>query len=117
MVTGMMQVFSTSFYALLNPGSTFSFVNFLFALTFEIFLEIFHDPILVSTPLGENVRTDRVYKDYPIVVCCKTTCAYLVELPMHDFDVILGMDILHSCYACMDYRNRVVIFYSLMKKS
>ena len=37
-------------------------------------------------------------------------CADLVELPMHDFDVILGMDWLHSCYACMDCRNRVVRF-------
>ena len=32
------------------------------------------DPIVVSTPLGENVRTNRVYKDCPIVVCGKTVC-------------------------------------------
>ena len=31
-------------------------------------------------------------------------------LPMHDFDVIVGLDWLHSCYACMDYYSRVVIF-------
>ena len=30
---------------------------------------------------------------------------------MHDFDVILGMDWLHSCYACTDCRNRVVRFH------
>ena len=47
---------------------------------------------MVSTPLGENVRTDRVYKDCPIVVSSKTMCAKLIELPMHDFDIILGMD-------------------------
>ena len=29
---------------------------------------------------------------------------------MHDFDVILGMDWLHSCYACLDCRIRVVRF-------
>ena len=29
---------------------------------------------------------------------------------MHDFDVILGMDWVHSCYACMDCRSRVVTF-------
>ena len=29
---------------------------------------------------------------------------------MHDFDVILGMDWIHSCYACMDCRSRVVRF-------
>ena len=63
----------------------------LLALTFEVLLEVLHDPILVSTPLGENVRTDRVYKDFPIVVSCKSMCENMVELPMHDFDVILCM--------------------------
>ena len=38
-------------------------------------------------------------------------CADLVELPMHDFDVIMGMDCLHSCYALMDCRSRVVRFH------
>ena len=38
-------------------------------------------------------------------------CADLVELPMHDFDVILGMDWLHSCYACLDCHSKVVTFH------
>ena len=37
-------------------------------------------------------------------------CANLVELPMNDFDVILGIDWLHSCYDYMDCRSRVVRF-------
>ena len=37
-------------------------------------------------------------------------CADLVELPMHDFDVILGMEWIHNCYARMDCRSRVVRF-------
>ncbi|XP_069152840.1 uncharacterized protein [Solanum lycopersicum] len=109
-VIGMLQVFSTSVYALLDPESILSFVNPLLALTFEILSEVLHDPIVVSAPLGENLRTDREYKDCPIVVCGKTMCAKLVELPMHDFDVILGMDWLHSCYACTDFGSRVVRF-------
>ena len=67
MVTGMLQVFLTSVYPLLDLGSTLFFVTPLLALTFEILLEVLHDPIVVSTPFGENVRTDRVYKDFPIV--------------------------------------------------
>ena len=57
MVTGMLQVFSTSIYALLDLGYTHSFVTPLLALTFEIFPEVQHDPTVVSTPLGENVKT------------------------------------------------------------
>ena len=37
-------------------------------------------------------------------------CADLVELPMHDFDVIVGMNLIHNCYACTDCRSRVVRF-------
>ena len=49
--TGMLQVFSTSVYALLDPGSTLSFVTPLLALTFEIFPEVLNDPIVVTTPI------------------------------------------------------------------
>ena len=65
---------------------------------------------MVSTPLGENVRIDRVYNGCPILVCGMIMCANLVELPMHDFDIILCMDWLHKCFAFMDCRRRVVRF-------
>ena len=70
---------------------------------------------MVSAPLGENVRTNRVYKDCPIVVCDKTMCVDLVELPTNDFDVILVIELLHRFYACMDCHSRAMIFFSLMK--
>ena len=53
MVTGMLQVFSTSVYALLDTGSTLSFVTPLLALTFGILPEVLHDLIVVSTPSGK----------------------------------------------------------------
>ena len=102
MVIGILQVFLTSVYALPYQGSTLSFVTPLLDITFETLSESLHDPIVVSTPLGEYVRTDRVYKDLLIVVSGKTMCADLVELPMHDFDVILFMYLLHSFYTCLD---------------
>ena len=43
----MLQVFLTSVYALLDPGSVVSFVTPLLALTFEILPDV----IVVSTPL------------------------------------------------------------------
>ena len=70
----MLEVFSTSIYDLLNPGFMLSFVSTIFAFTFETPLQVLLDPIIVITPLGENVRADRVHKDYPIVVCGKTVC-------------------------------------------
>ena len=63
-VTGILQVFSTSVYAFANLVSTLSIVTHLLALDFETLPEVMHDPKEVSTPLGENVRSDRVYKDF-----------------------------------------------------
>ena len=90
MVTSMLQVFSTSVYALLDLGSTLSFVTPLLALTFEVLPEVLHDPIVVSTPLGENVKADRVYQNCPIVVSGRAMCANLIKLPMHDFILFLA---------------------------
>ena len=70
-----MQEFLTSIHTLLDPGSTFSFVSPLLSLTFDVFPDDLCDPIMVSTPLVDNVRTDRVYEDCPIVVCGNTMCA------------------------------------------
>ena len=71
MVAGMLQLFSTSVYALLYLGSTLSFVTPFLARTLEIFPEVLHDPIVVGKFLGEIVRTKRVYKDRTIVLCDK----------------------------------------------
>ena len=38
-------------------------------------------------------------------------CADFVELPMHEIDIILGMDLLHGYYACLDCHSRVVRFF------
>ena len=40
----------------------------------------------------------------------RVSYAELVELDMLDFDVILGMDWLHDCFASIDCRTRVVKF-------
>ena len=51
-VTSMLEVFSTSIYALLDPGSMLSFVTPLLFITFETLPEVLNDPIAVSTLLG-----------------------------------------------------------------
>ncbi|KAG5620734.1 hypothetical protein H5410_005952 [Solanum commersonii] len=44
-------------------------------------------------------------------VLYKDTTTYLVELDMVDFDVILGMGGLYSCYALVEYGIKVVKFH------
>ena len=38
------------------------------------------------------------------------SCVDLIELDMLDFDVTLGMDWLHACFASINCRTRVVRF-------
>ena len=64
----------------------------------------------MSTPVGVSIIVRKVYRNYPIIISQKVTLVDLVELGMMDFDVILDMDWLHSCYASVDCRNRIVHF-------
>ena len=86
-------------YALLYLGSTLLFVTPLITSRFDVFPEILHEPILVSTPIGDYIRAERVYKNFPINILDRVTQADLMELTMLNFDIILGMDCLHKFYA------------------
>ncbi|MCQ8082150.1 hypothetical protein NP492_23805, partial [Salmonella enterica] len=109
-VTGTLRVFDLDVYALLDPGATLSFVTPYIAVQFSVSPETLSEPFSVSTPVGDPVIARRVYKNCPVTVSQKVTSADLVELEMVDFDIILGMDWLHSCYASVDCRTRIVRF-------
>ena len=97
-------------YALLDPGSSFSYVTPLIAVNFEMSPEIFPEPILVSTPVGGLIVAQKVYKKCPVTILHSVLLANLIELYMVDFDVILDMDWLYSSYASIDCGTRVVKF-------
>ena len=94
-VNSNLHVITFPVYELFDPGSTLSFVTPLVASKFNLLPEILHEPFLVSTPIGDSIRAERVYRDYPITVLDRDTYADLIELIMLEFDIILGMDWLH----------------------
>ena len=95
---------------LLDPRSSLSYVTPLVAVNFKMSLKKIPEPFLVSTLMEESVVTKQVYKKYLVTVVHRVMLADLIELDMVDFDLILGMDWLHSCYASIDCRTRVVKF-------
>ena len=95
---------------MLDPGASFSFVTPYIDVEFRVSLKILVDPFSVSTLVGKSIIAQWVYRNYSIIISQKVTSADLVELEITDFDVILGIDWLHSCYATVDCRNRVVQF-------
>ena len=48
-------------------------------------------PIRVSTPVGESVIVEKVYRSCPVTFMESNTYVHLVILEIFDFDVILGM--------------------------
>ncbi|XP_070049856.1 uncharacterized protein [Nicotiana tomentosiformis] len=108
-VTCILSVSSYDVYALIDPGTTLSYVTPLVASKFGITHELI-EPFEVSTPIGDPVIARRVYKDCIVVVHSGSTVADLIELGMVEFDVVMGMDWLASCYANIDCRSKMVRF-------
>lgn len=103
-VTGILRVGDSDAYALLDLGANLSFVTLFFTYKFHACTKVLHEPNKVSNPMGESIVAQRVYRGCPISVLHKVIPCDLVELPMVDFDVILGMDWFHTSYASIDYR-------------
>ena len=62
-VTSNLHVFSFPVYALFDHGSTLSFVTPLVSSKLDLIREIWHEAFLVSTPIGDMSRAERVYRD------------------------------------------------------
>lgn len=80
----MLCVFQLDVYALLDPGSSFSYVTPLVAINFKVSPEIISEPILVSTPVGESIVAQKVYKKCPVSILYRVVFADLIELDMVD---------------------------------
>ncbi|XP_070028866.1 uncharacterized protein [Nicotiana sylvestris] len=110
-ITGILLVCSHNAYAIMDPGSTFSYVTPYFVINLGLEPEQLSEPFLVSTPVGESIKVTRVYRGFIVLVQGCSTKADLIELEMVDFDVI--MDWLSSCYAMLDYHAKIVRFQFL----
>lgn len=60
--------------------------------------------------MGDSIIARRIYRDYVVSIYGRETLMDLTELDMLDFDVILGMDWLHSCYVPFDCKTQKVNF-------
>ncbi|XP_070056977.1 uncharacterized protein [Nicotiana tomentosiformis] len=109
-VTGILSVQTHDVYALIDPGSTLSYVTPFVAMEFGIEPKQLPKPFSVSTPIGESIISAWVYRGYVVTVHGRDTVVDLIELGMVDFDVIMGMDWLYSCFAMLDCQTRTVRF-------
>uniref|UniRef100_M1D9Y6 Gag-pol polyprotein n=1 Tax=Solanum tuberosum TaxID=4113 RepID=M1D9Y6_SOLTU len=109
-VTGTLFIFSHNVYALIDPGSTLSYITPLVVGKLKRTPKLLNKPFEVSTPTGESIIARRVYRNCIVTVCDHDTLADLIELEMVDFEVITDMDWLASCYAMVDCQTKRVHF-------
>ncbi|GAV88988.1 RVP_2 domain-containing protein [Cephalotus follicularis] len=107
---GTIYVHSFSARVLMDSGASHSFIASRFASCLNVFPDDMPYVLDVSTPTGGSMCTDSVYRDCEISMAGVTVYADLIVLPIHDFDVILGMDWLSAHRACMDCYNKTVDF-------
>ncbi|XP_070010275.1 uncharacterized protein [Nicotiana sylvestris] len=107
-VTSILTVQSHDVYALIDLSSTLYYVTSFVAMEFGIEPDQLHKPFSMYTPVGESTTVARVYRGCIVTVRDRNTTADLIELGMVDFDVIMGIDWLYSCFAKLDCRSRAM---------
>ncbi|KAG8472937.1 hypothetical protein CXB51_034843 [Gossypium anomalum] len=91
-ITSTFTLFDTNVIALIDPGSTHSYVCETLASSKTLPIESTEFVIRVSNPLGHCVLVDKVCKKCPLVIRGSCFLTDLMLLPFNEFDVILDMD-------------------------
>ena len=79
---------------MIDPGSTHSYICIEQLSDKLASVEPLAYDMLVTSPLGHSVRVNQVYKNCPLTVHDREFSVDLISLPFHEFDLILGMDLL-----------------------
>ena len=65
-------------------------------------------PVHVSTPVGDTIVMDHMYRSCAVIIGGLETRVDLLLLSMVDFDIILGMDWLSPYHAILDCHAKTV---------
>ena len=91
-IAGTFTLFDITLYALIDPGSTHSYICMDQVNDKLLAVELLSYDLLVTSPLGHSVKVNRVYKNCPLMVHDREFSVDVIALPFHEFDLILGMD-------------------------
>jgi hypothetical protein len=74
----------------------------------RLFVRTLEVGLVVATPIGKTVTCSRIARGCPIAINVSILPANLVVLPLHGYDVILGMDWLAKHFASIDCARKLV---------
>ncbi|KAA3473717.1 DNA/RNA polymerases superfamily protein [Gossypium australe] len=107
-ITGTFTLFDTTVIALIDPGSTHSYVCETLKFGKTLLVESIEFVIRVSNPLGRCALVNKVCRGCPLMVRDYCFPADLMLLPFDEFDIILGMDWLTSHEAVVDCKRKFI---------
>ena len=107
-IAGNFTIFDTIVHALIDPGSTHSYILIDIPSLGKLPRSETEYDILVTNPLGHSIIVNRVYRDCPIRIREYEFPGDLIKLSFKEFDVILGMDWLSRHQAIVDCRMKRV---------
>ncbi|XP_073124916.1 uncharacterized protein [Henckelia pumila] len=107
-VAGTILIKKNSAYVLFDCGATHSFISKRFAKKLGLTPEILVEPFRVATPTSKTIETHRVHRDCVMTISEHIFQDELIQLPMVEFDAILGMDWLANNHALVDCRMKNV---------
>ena len=91
-LAGTLTLFDIDLYALIDSSSTHSYICMEKMSDKLPSIKLLAYDLLVTSPLGHIVRVNQVYNNCPLLVHDREFSVDLIDLPFHEFDLILGMD-------------------------
>ncbi|XP_017629784.1 uncharacterized protein LOC108472737 [Gossypium arboreum] len=90
-IMGMFFIHKIPHSAIIDIGSTHSYVACTVTMKLGIPVENTPSGITILSPLVQSVRVNKVFKDVPLEIQGVIFLADLMDLPFEEFDLILGM--------------------------
>ncbi|KAL4318133.1 hypothetical protein GQ457_18G012660 [Hibiscus cannabinus] len=116
-IAGIIELHTHPVYALIDPGSTHSFVSTALIDNFKLRVEPTTTSVIATNPLGDSVTINLICKNCPLVIQGIPFPADLMALPFHEFDLILGLDWLGQHQAWVDCSKKRLYLRGLGEES
>ncbi|KAA3463644.1 DNA/RNA polymerases superfamily protein [Gossypium australe] len=115
-ITGTFLIFGVPYTALIDVGSTHSYIASSIIETMNLDSEIASRKMTVLSPLGHSIEVDKLYRGVPLELQGVVFVADLMELPFEEFDLILGMDWLVKYRASLDCAAKRMVLKTVKGK-
>jgi len=115
-VAGTLQLDTMQVYVLIDPRASHSFISYRIVNNLHVLSSNLGVGVTVSTPLGENIHINDIYRGVKLYIGGLELRADLMPLELYDFDVILGMDWLSKHKAQVDCFTKTVTIQGIGDK-